>query len=272
MIGKIGLVGMLAFFTPAAPCFTVAENTVLVEYVRNENISLVENLGKWNKETLTDLIKKSKHYPDLGERLLFISDSFADIPYKPNTLGGGPDKKESLTVDLTGMDCFTSVEYFLAMANANDFNDFLNVLRKIRYVDDGKTVSWYTRNHFSVDWIKQNSEFASDITTRFDYDFNTRTLNILEAKGIPAKKVILNYIPKEKIPDMKAELKTGDIVFFAKNQAGLDVGHVGILKISDNSVFLRHHSSDKGRMVDEDLQGYISRIRSFYGIIIARPE
>lgn len=77
-----------------------------------------------------------------------------------------------------------------------------------------------------------------------------KELNFIE--GIEPKHRVINYIPAEAIGKITSKLKTGDYCGFYTSKEGLDVTHVGIIILDGDTLKLRHASSKKGYVVDED--------------------
>ncbi|STX29897.1 Protein of uncharacterised function (DUF1460) [Legionella beliardensis] len=105
---------------------------------------------------------------DMATRLNEISASFLGKPYILGSLGEGAtarfDQFPSYRTD--GFDCETYVTTVLALALANQLNDFKQCLKNIRYYQG--QVDYLTRNHFTgLDWNTNNQRqaFVKDITT-----------------------------------------------------------------------------------------------------------
>lgn len=104
---------------------------------------------------------------DLSVRMAIISEYFIGTKYLLGALGEGMaghfDQAPKYRVD--AFDCETYVTTVLALALANNSEQFKTCLNKIRYAQ-GK-VTYLTRNHFtSVDWNTYNQQqgFLKDIT------------------------------------------------------------------------------------------------------------
>nr|WP_244917901.1 N-acetylmuramoyl-L-alanine amidase-like domain-containing protein [Legionella busanensis] len=107
---------------------------------------------------------------DMVNRLNKISASFVGKPYILGSLGEGAtasfDQFPQYRTD--GFDCETYVTTVIALAFANQLNEFKKCLKKIRYYQG--QVDYLTRNHFTgVDWNYNNQQqgFLKDITTTF---------------------------------------------------------------------------------------------------------
>jgi len=85
-----------------------------------------------------------------------ISKYLLGRPYVEGSLGGGPDLPEEFIVSLEAFDCVTYIEVVLALALARTTDEFVDTIRRIRY-KDGK-VDWFHRNHYMVDWARNNEQ------------------------------------------------------------------------------------------------------------------
>lgn len=200
-----------------------------------------------------------------------ISKYFLDIPYKNNSLIGSSLEKEQLVIDFEGVDCMTFIEYVEALRLSDDYVSFIENLKYVRYFEG--IVDFKKRRHFFTDW--RNLTTLKDITnelTKKYFKTVVKELNRNEEKlwidGLEIKQRIINYIPSEYIEKIASELKTGDYCGFYTSKKGLDVIHVGIVLV-DSNIKLRHASSQKNNVVDED---FITYSKEKEGIIIFRPK
>lgn len=117
-------------------------------------------------QVISNLIQSTQNLP-LQQRIIQISHVFLNKPYELEPLGeGGVDEfnhKPLYRLDV--FDCETFVDTVMALALANNLQQFQGVINKIRYHND--EVSFATRNHFtSADWIPnaQKMEIIKDLT------------------------------------------------------------------------------------------------------------
>jgi hypothetical protein len=162
----------------------------------------------------------------------------------------------------------TYVETVLALARASDPAGFADELRRVRY--DGGRVEWARRNHYMTDWVRRNARAgivrpvaAAALATRKE-----KTLNSLP--GLPTSKARFSCVPKTKLGAFSPRLKNGDVVLFASTRAGLDVFHCGLLAFAGGRWMLRHASRSQGRVVEEELSGFLAGNR-MAGVIVVRP-
>jgi hypothetical protein len=231
-------------------------------------------LGDWTKETLDALLEESSSFPDIRSRIDFLSQQFLGVPYKESTLTGDVNTDEVFVINLSGVDCFTFIDYVGALSVSGSFSGFRENLVKIRYRSG--EIAFGKRNHFFTDWKEFNSELIHDVTKVIAGAYVERIIKILNEKddaslflpGVPCREREVAYIPSERIDGaLVSRLQTGDYIGIYSECKGLDVSHVGIF-VRDNNVFLRHASRRHGKVVDEEFHQYIS---DKPGIIVLRP-
>jgi hypothetical protein len=205
---------------------------------------------------------------EFSERLEQFSARFMESPYLGNPLGGGPDERESLVIRFDGFDCVTYVETVLALAAAQTADEFSDALREMRY-HNGE-VEWHSRNHYMVDWIRNNQRrgIIKDITTGSQATTKTRKLSII--KELRAKSATFRVFPKQKAAHIRRLAETGDIALFASTRRSLDVFHMGIIIKRGDEVLLRHASRTAKRVIDQPLADFLKAHR-MSGVILIRP-
>ncbi len=233
-------------------------------------------LGKWTKKELNHILREFAEIQDASTRINFLSRFFLGVEYKESTLIGDINTSEVFVVNLQWVDCFTFVDYIEAMRLSDSFSGFKENLKKVRY-KDGKA-AFENRNHFFTDWREFNSEFVDDVTGRIGEQKTKTITKILNKKengayflrGIPPRQREIQYIPSDAIDDpVMNKLKTGDYAGIYSEAQGLDVSHAGIIIKDRDSVYLRHASSDKRKVVVQDFREYIS---GKPGLIVLRPK
>ncbi|MFH4354422.1 MAG: N-acetylmuramoyl-L-alanine amidase-like domain-containing protein [Neisseriaceae bacterium] len=205
-----------------------------------------------------------------------ISGSFLGTPYVANRLIGSPEKKEILVVDLTGLDCFTYIDYIEAFKQSQEPADFFARLIKVRYKRG--QVDYQFRKHFFTDWANARTRQAQDITRLLSKDavqvtklLNKNPKGGVYLPGIPVVRRVISYIPSAAVNEKVIEqLRTGDYIGAYTPLEGLDVTHVGIFILSPEGPVFRNASSRKENMkvVDTPLSEYLKRVP---GIVVLRP-
>ena len=232
------------------------------------------NLGKWTPEKVNTLLHQVSALSKTEEKIDLLSRQFLNVPYRENTLTGSQDKPEIFMVNLEEVDCFTFIDYVEAMRLSKSLNEVKDRLKVVRYQEG--VVNFNNRNHFFVNWRENNSDFVEDVTTiigfceQVDKELNNRGDGTFYLPGLACIKLTINYIPSKSVDDNVIDkLKTGDYIGIYSDQPGLDVSHVGILIINNDSINLRHASQKYQKVVDEDFKKYI---KNKPGIIVLRAK
>lgn len=221
-------------------------------------------LGNWTEQNIETLIKQAGAKNGAAEKIEFFSESFLGTPYAEKTLGGGSGQTEQLTVDLSGLDCFTYIDYVESLRLSGSFAEFREKLAKIRYKHG--TVLWEKRKHFFSDWVSGGDKNAHDVTEEIGGDavltatkeLNRKTDGSLWLPGLSTVKREINYIPSQRIgPQILGAIKTGDYIGVYSDKDGLDVSHTGIAVRKNGRVYLRHASLVHKKVLDEELATYM---------------
>ncbi len=235
-------------------------------------------LGKWTRDSLEEVLRKSSSYSTPGERIHYLSSLFLGTAYKEATLIGDVAAPEAFVIDLQEVDCFTFIEYIEAMRLSASFHEFEKNLEKIRY-RSGK-VAFTARKHFFTDWSEFNKDFVDDVTKHIgvlETILVTKQLNIKEDGtsflcGIHPFSRDIEFIPSSSLADKLVDnLKTGDYIGIYSATPGLDVSHVGIFIRTGGEAHLRHASSAKEhrKVVEQDFKSYVT---TKPGIVVLRPK
>lgn len=217
--------------------------------------------GKIDIESLLNHTKELSTTMKIAE----ISKSFLGIPYRKNSLIGSITEKEQFVVDFEGVDCMTFIEYVEAMRLSDSYISFVENLKHVRYFDG--VLDFKKRRHFFTDWNELKTvKNVTDEITNGAVKVAVKNLNFI--KGLQPKIRAINYIPAEAIENSISKLHTGDYCGFYTSREGLDVTHVGIIIMDGTVLKLRHASSIKGCVLDEDFLEYC---KTKEGIIIFRP-
>lgn len=217
---------------------------------------------------------------------------FLDTPYVGGTLEHDP---EQLTVNTEELDCTTFVETALALAmtiesHRTSWRDYITNLEQLRY-RNGKVNGYPSRLHYVSDWIVDNSHRGNlvEVTERVGRaDSQIKTLDYMtqHRNSYPALADSANFagiknaemgFRSHKYSYIKStnvnasQLKDGDVVALTTNTAGLDVTHLGIIKMVNGVPHLMHASSKKKKVVIDDLSlaDYMRRNRT-QGIRVIR--
>lgn len=202
--------------------------------------------------------------PDGQTLVAAAGEFFMDAPYVSGTLEGKP---EQLTVNTEELDCTTFVETALALAmtindHRSSWRDYISNLESIRY-RGGHVDGYPSRLHYVSDWIVDNTHRGNlkEVTDRVGRaDSQIKTLDYMSQhrdaypaladsaayEGIKRSEMgyrshKFSYIKAANVGG--AALREGDVVALVTNTKGLDVSHLGIIKMIDGVAHLMHASS-----------------------------
>jgi len=204
----------------------------------------------------------------LAARIAWISAYFLGWPYVECSLGGGPNLPEELRVSLKAFDCVTYIEVVLALARTQTADEFVDAIRRIRY-RNGK-VDWFHRNHYMVDWARNNEErgLIANLTAGPLSADKTCTLNLIA--GFPTRTATFRYFPTQSLDPIVERVETGDLIFFVSTSTTLDVFHTGLLVKREGNPLLRHATRTANAVIEQGLSEFISN-NIMAGFILLRP-
>lgn len=236
---------------------------------------------------------------NFGRMMVSIGKTFLGTPYVDKTLE--IREKESLVVNLHGLDCTTFVENVLVFSlmrksNEKDFGFYTDLLKKIRY-KDGKIDGYASRLHYFSEWISNNEEkgLLKNITNGLIGSENViKKINFMSRHRelYPFLKDDINYgkiqqsenelnlkgicfLPQNQIQANEHLIQSGDIIALNTAIKGLDVTHTGIItKEKDGHIHLLHASSSSGRVEISKLPliDYLKKIKNNTGIMVIRTN
>jgi len=278
MIKKITFLGFLFLYS--------------ISFAQQITCSLKDKALFNNKiERIQDFQKQS-----IGEAIVAIGKSFLGTPYVAKTLEIG--EKESLVVNLQGLDCTTYVENVLVFSsllrnNETTFDAFAKALETIRY-KGGRLNGYPSRLHYFTDWIKDNQKkgLLIDVTNEIGGSAIKKEINFMSShkdlypflkdndenvQKIKATEEELNQeaicvVLQEDIATNEHLIKSGDIIALTTSIKGLDVTHTGIAtREKDGRIHLLHASTSGQVKVSKlPLVEYLKKIKHNTGIIVSR--
>ena len=227
----------------------------------------------------------------------YFADKLIGTPYVAHTLEGD---KEYLTINIDELDCTTFVETLIALTRSASENmpswyTYASNLEKIRY-HDGTLNGYASRLHYISAWITENTArgYLTEVTASIPRaESQIKSLYYMSAHRDQYKSLsndsIYNeikntesgynmhrfpYINKNNLikKDVIESLQDGDIVCLTTKIEGLDVTHLGIIRMKGKKPHLLHASSLKKKVtVDKyDLYEMIRTDRSCTGIRVLR--
>lgn len=251
----------------------------------------------------SDSIKISKvlSQADKNTSVLSLARQFMGIPYVGQTLE--VNSQEKLVVNTRQLDCTTLVETVTALTlcarnNRHTWNDYLDVLRQLRY-RDGKLQGYTSRLHYFSDWIdnktkmglvtevqKPNPPFTAVQRLNINY-MSEHPQSYRSLKEHPEQIPVIRqqeqaltgksyrYIPKTALKDSKLlrqTIKDGDIIAITCNKKGLDIAHLGFAVWRKDGLHLLNASQLHKKVVEEPmtLYQYMRKHKTFTGVRIIR--
>lgn len=205
---------------------------------------------------------------DLGQRIEHLSGLLLGRPYIENSLSGGPDLPEELRIYLGAFDCVTFIETVLGLAFARTIGEFIDAIRRIRY--EGGEIDWARRNHYMVDWARNNEErgFIGNLTGGPLTIAKSCTLN--RVAGLPEKATSFCYFSAQSCAEMAGLFETGDLILFVSTKETLDVFHTGFLIEREGRWLLRHATRRAGAVIDQELFEFMNQ-NAPAGFVLLRP-
>lgn len=231
-----------------------------------------------------------------GERVALVGRFFLGKPYVSFTLEApGPER---LQVNLRGLDCTTLVENALALSRLvvstkKDFGTYQSILTDIRY-RKGRLEGYPSRLHYASDWLSDNMEkgyvrlVETDGMVAWNPKVNYMSTHLASYAALKADSALLPVIaaqeaainqrtfpslPKNKLTEKAAFIRSGDIIAIATSLPGLDFAHLGIAIRKKGRIFLLHASSTGKKVLisETPLSGYLAGIKKHTGIVVVRP-
>lgn len=306
-VSKIWIIALIALVTACLLLFPKKRSDVVTT---KQDVKLANEL-------LERMYIKAKSAPvSLQELMVFAGESLLGTPYVGGTLD--ETDHEALSVFLTRTDCILFVEtcYNLARVTAANvsagkgpatFDDLCRAILQTRY-RNGRAENYSDRIHYTTEWIRkgESEERLRDMTMdlggvpfgdsinfmgthpekyRHLKDFRTDTLASLELERIrevesSLNQIPLTYIPEESIASIEDDIISGDIVCFMSSTEGLDIAHVALAYVQEDSTAVNgrkpgfmHASYSDGKVVVDELSiaDYVKKRKSVNGIKIVRP-
>ena len=242
-------------------------------------------------------VKKNLAVKPINEVVIDIAKTFLGLDYKAHTLEQGD--KETLVINLTGLDCYTFFETSLVFARCIKkgkitFDDFQKEVTNVRY-RNGKIDKYPSRLHYASDWLYDNDKrgIVKDITKeiggmRYKKEINFMSTHpqsyprlknnpvfVQEIKEIENKmnKREYYYVPQNFIACVEDKIQSGDIILITTGIEGLDISHTGMaIKMDDGRIHFLHAplAGKKVQITKEPLADYIKKIKRHTGIMVAR--
>lgn len=182
--------------------------------------------------------------PDLRKRIAAIGRKNIGQPYVLNLLGEYPfELHDNLPMfSLQSSDCVVFAEHTYAMALSQSWEEFFWMLQRIRYKDG--IIGVATRNHYTeVDWNTNNAWLVRDISAELAglngpvYPLRVDRARFLKTRhktdsSIPVQISQEHFVSKDKVAEVAAQLRDGDLVNVISTRGGLYwASHVGFVVV-----------------------------------------
>jgi hypothetical protein len=178
----------------------------------------------------------------VGDRIASIAEQFLGKPYDPDPIGAYV--RRGVIVYDDEVDCMYLTFRTVELALSKNQEDAIKIALEKRFLTkgilgpDGRVLNYNERYEYGEDMI-DSGKFGREVTEELG-----QTVQIEGSRG--RQKVII--LPKDSIKESKG-FKNGDIIFFVKRPEtrlyGEIIGHIGILKVEGDNIYLIHASGKK---------------------------
>lgn len=243
---------------------------------------------------------------ELGDRVATVGRALVGTPYKSHTLEID-DRIEAVSVNFTGLDCWTFFETSLAFARMLDEpranwtpETLLRYVELDRYRGGQCTGSYLSRLHYLEEWAIDNQKrgLVTDLTralggSRAPHVASEMTHGWKQYRYMKANPALregiarmeervtgmpMDCIPISRVKAASAKIRNGDIICIISRDVGRNVAtsHVGLaVRDASGRVHFMHASSPRnyGKVVlDDEIDRYLRRYRTDVGIMVVRPH
>lgn len=233
----------------------------------------------------------------INEIIIEIGKSFIGTDYVAYTLEKGD--KESLVVNLAGLDCYTFFESTFALSRCvkngkTSFEDYLKEIEKLRY-RGGKMNDYPSRLHYFSDWLFDINKrgIGKDVTKMIGGELIKKKIDFMSTHVDSYKRLKENpkfvteiaaiekemserdyyWIPQAKIESVESKIQSGDIIGITTTVDGLDIAHTGIaIRMEDGRIHFMHAPivGMKVQITKKPLADYIAGNKKQNGIMVLR--
>ena len=215
------------------------------------------------------LIRQARAHKNVSDRIEFISRALLGTPYQANTLIGGPRQKEQFVLRDDAFDCVTYCEAVLAAANVNDYSQYQELLRRIRYVQG--EVRWPERNHDFAQWSRRSVE--NKICRPVVIAPAATVEKTLNGDGLGTRRYAISAVATPALMTNRKILQAGDVIGFVSRRSELDFFHTGFIAFDRRgALMLRHASRTRGKVVDDDMASFVAATGVKYVTLLRAEE
>ena len=205
----------------------------------------------------------------LGERIAFWAERFTGTPYDTDPLGEYVTRATHVADER--VDCMYLTFRIVELSLTRTPDDAIQIALDRRFhtrgvLRDGNVLNYDNRFEYGEDMI-ESGKWGKEVTGEW-----SNTIRIRGSRGRDS----VDILPSQELISVIGRLRSGDILFFIKDpekrKVGEIVGHIGVLKVEENEVYLIHASGTKergGAVKKVLLIDYISKM-PFLGVKITR--
>ena len=268
-------------------------------FLASEYLEKIKNEDHQTEDKVSQQYKKLSEKLDsklpLNELIVNAATNLFDSIYVGGTLE--TENEENLIVNFDKFDCVTFQETCTALAldkksENPSFENFKQILKNIRY-RNGEINGYVSRLHYTSDWINDNIKKGNilDLSKKLGGEKLNKKISFMTSHSALYPKLkddtlsqqrmleieneinqnSIYYIPKSKIQNISAKIKSGNLIFITTATEGLDFAHVGIA-INENGVLKMIHASSSAKKVVKtptSLSEYLKGMKNFTGISVA---
>lgn len=232
-----------------------------------------------NTEIDSLLREVSKKPLTITEKMNLFSEYFLGTPYNFKCVGDGPYAlyEPWPLVNFKETNCMSYCEHVLALSISDYWDNFFNNLQHIRYRNG--LIGMKTRNHYTMaDWLPQNNWLLKDVSRQIGGAFTkrvTRTIShktFFAGKGItdptdvlPDRRLTIDYVPLEKLAEVKDRLKTGDIcALIFRDKKDIFSAHMLMIMEKDGQKVVRESTTRGMTTFDTPYDEWVQMVNKKY--------
>ncbi|HUK99914.1 MAG TPA: NlpC/P60 family protein [Nitrospirota bacterium] len=212
----------------------------------------------------------------LGKRIAYWAGRFIGTPYDPDPLGLYVRTKRIIADER--VDCMYHIFRSVELALSSTPDEAVAKALTLRFISNGKLVDGLVVNYddrfqYGEDMVV-SGKWGKDITATLG-----KTASIVGSRG----RETIDILPKSVLAtrSVQKKLQDGDIVYWVKDpkkrSAEEIVGHLSIIRVKSNKIYVIHAAGDKDRLMKRGggavkeilLTDYINTMR-FIGALVTR--
>jgi hypothetical protein len=212
----------------------------------------------------------------IGEKIAFWAEKFIGVPYDTDPLGEYVSK--AAIVSDQSVDCMYLTFRAVELALSGTPEEAIQIALERRFhskgiLKEGRVINYDDRFEYGEDMV-ESGKWGKEITSELG--------NTMKIKGARGKESV-EILSTDALMHGMRGLKSGDLIFFAKEprkrEVGEIIGHIGIVEVVEAEgnqrsleVFLIHASGAKGKggtVKKVKLRAYLSKM-PFIGVKITR--